>query len=117
MVGKKSGLELGGVWGALFEYNVAMANTNSAKKAIRVQERRRRRNQRVMSMVKTAQKFALARLNSQASPEEAKQVVLHAISQLDKALAKGVIHRNKAARRKSRLTKKLNLLLSGKKAS
>lgn len=90
-----------------------MANTHSAKKAIRVQERRQKRNQMVRSLIKTAQKDALTKIG--ANSDDAPKAVLQAISQLDKALAKGVIHRNKASRRKSRLAKKLNLLLSGKK--
>ncbi len=43
-------------------------------------------------------------------PEEARAAVLAAISQVDRAASKGVIHPNKAARRKSRLMAKLNQL-------
>jgi len=44
--------------------------------------------------------------------EVAIEVVRQAISKLDKAAKRGIIHRNKAARHKSRLMKKLNALLS-----
>ncbi len=83
-----------------------MANTKSAQKAIRVSERRRQHNKPIRSSVKTYIKQAVASIGTpDANAEEA---VVRAISQLDKAASKGVIHRNNAARRKSRLMKKLN---------
>lgn len=85
-----------------------MANTSAAKKAIRVQEHRRRHNVAVRSKVKTVQKEALAQMESKAP--DAQTAVIRAISQIDKALAKGILHRNNAARKKSRLMRKLNLL-------
>lgn len=86
-----------------------MANTKSAKKAIKVQERRRSRNQMVKSKVKTS----LRRANegvAGSSQEEAKAHVVKAVSELDKAVSKGVVHKNQAARKKSRLMKKLNAM-------
>ncbi|HHV45170.1 MAG TPA: 30S ribosomal protein S20 [Firmicutes bacterium] len=83
-----------------------MANTPSAKKRIRVAERRRLRNKSVRSAVKTAiRKFRTALQNE---PENARVYLDRAISLLDKAATKGVIHPNKAARNKSRLTKAYN---------
>ena len=84
-----------------------MANTKSAKKAIKVQERRRARNQMVKSQVKTSLRRANEIVTGQ-SQDEAKAQVVKAVSALDKAVAKGVVHRNQAARKKSRLMKKLN---------
>lgn len=85
-----------------------MPNTSQAKKAVRVQERRRQRNVTVRSAVKTTYKTALSKLTG--SVDEAQKAAVIAISQLDKALAKGLIHKNKAARKKARLMKKIHLL-------
>ena len=83
-----------------------MANTKSAKKAIKVQERRRVRNQQVKTRVRSSFKKANAAVGAKDS--EAADGVKEAISQIDKAVAKGIIHKNTAARKKSRLMKKLN---------
>ena len=84
-----------------------MANTKSAQKQIRVSQRRRVRNKSVHSQTKTlvskAEEFIFS-----GDIEPAKGAVTAAISYLDKAAGKGVIHPNNAARRKSRLMKKLN---------
>lgn len=77
-----------------------------AEKAARVQERRRAVNRRVRSSTRTAVKKAV-RLLSAAGAESA-SAVQFAASKLDRAVAKGVLHRNAAARRKSRLMKRLN---------
>lgn len=84
-----------------------MANTKSALKAIRVSERRRRRNQPIRSGVKTAVRKAVASIG-EGSVETAREAVTTAVSQLDKAANKGVIHWRNAARRKSRLMRRLN---------
>ena len=84
-----------------------MPITKSAKKQVRVNERRRLRNKSVRSMCKTnitkAERFIFS-----GELEVAREAVVAAISSLDKAAEKGVIHPNNAARRKSRLLKKLN---------
>ncbi|MBI2266039.1 MAG: 30S ribosomal protein S20 [Armatimonadetes bacterium] len=80
-----------------------MANTKSAKRQIRVQERKRVQNLAVRSTVKTALKKA-----GQASGPEAQPALREAVSLLDRAVAKGIIHKNKAARKKSRLARRLN---------
>lgn len=84
-----------------------MANTKSAIKRVRSSERRRRINQVHRSRARTYVKKA-RRLIAAGQFEEAEPVVLQATSALDKAAQKGVIHRNNAARRKSRLIKHLN---------
>lgn len=86
-----------------------MANTKSAKKSIKVQERRRARNQMVKTRVRGSFKKANQAVLAQDS-EAAKTEVTNAISQIDKAVAKGIFHKNTAARKKSRLMKKLNAL-------
>jgi len=79
----------------------------SAQKQARASERRRLRNQSVRSQCKTkitkAEKFIFS-----GELEAAQKAVVDAISSLDKAAGKGIIHPNNVARRKSRLSKKLN---------
>lgn len=82
-----------------------MANTKSAKKRIRSNARKHERNTTYRSRVKTMVKKAEQAIFS-GSPDEA--TIREAISTLDKAAVKGIIHKNNAARRKSRLMKKLN---------
>ena len=79
-----------------------MANTKSAKKRIRQNERRRLRNRAVRSQVRSAVKDARG---SQGA--EMRTTVADAIRALDKAVTKGVIHRNTAARKKSALARRL----------
>ncbi|MGE3268271.1 MAG: 30S ribosomal protein S20 [Chloroflexota bacterium] len=84
-----------------------MANTKSAEKMIRVAERRRLRNRSVKSAVKTY--IRKAEREIVASGDDTTALVTLAISKLDKAASKGILHKRNAARRKSRLMKKLNL--------
>jgi small subunit ribosomal protein S20 len=78
-----------------------------AQKSVRVAERRKLRNKSVRSLCKTSITKA-ERLIFSGELEAARQAVAAAISALDKAAEKGVIHPKNAARRKSRLLKKLN---------
>ncbi len=84
-----------------------MPVTKSAKKQMRVSERKRLRNQPIRSRCKTYITKAESLILS-GKLEEARKAVVAAISSLDRAAEKGVIHPNNAARRKSRLMKKLN---------
>jgi small subunit ribosomal protein S20 len=79
-----------------------VANTKSAKKRMRQNERRRLRNRAVRSKVRSAIKDARA---SQGA--EMRTSVSAAIRELDRAVSKGVIHRNTAARKKSALARRL----------
>lgn len=79
-----------------------MANTASAKKRIRSSERRRVRNRVVRSAGRTYVKKARTLIAS-GKTEDAVEAVRQAVSQLDKAAAKHVIHPRNAARRKGRL--------------
>ncbi len=89
-----------------------MPKTKSrAEKAARSAERKRLRNRMVRSAVKTYVTKA-EKLIASRELESAKSAVTAAIRALDKAVNKGVIHRNTAARRKSRLMKKLNQALA-----
>ncbi len=84
-----------------------MPVTKSAQKQVRVTERRRLRNKSIRSRCKTNITKA-ERLIFSGELESAQKAVVAAISSLDKAAEKGVIHPNNAARRKARLMKKLN---------
>lgn len=83
----------------------------SAQKQVRVTGRRRLRNKSIRSLCKTnitkAEKLILAN-----ELESAEKAVVTAISSLDKAAEKGIIHPNNAARRKARLMAKLNKALA-----
>lgn len=81
-----------------------MANTRSAEKRNRQAQKRRTRNVQVRTGLKTAVKKARESI-AQADPAAAKQAVSAALRTLDRAAAKGVIHKNAAARRISRLAK------------
>ena len=84
-----------------------MAHSKSAQKRVRASERRRLRNKAVRSMAKTSVTKA-EKLIFAGEVEAAQEAVVATISTLDKAAQQGVIHSNNAARRKSRLMKKLN---------
>jgi small subunit ribosomal protein S20 len=85
--------------------------SKSAQKEARVAERRRQRNKSVRSQVKTGITKA-EKLIFSGELETARGAVVAAIASLDKAAEKGIIHSNNAARRKSRLMKKLNEALA-----
>ena len=86
-----------------------MPVTKSAQKQTRVNERKKTHNQPIRSQCKTSITKA-EKLIFSGKLEEAQAAVTEAISTLDKAAEKGIIHNNNAARRKSRLMKKLNAL-------
>ena len=82
-----------------------MANIKSQIKRNRQNEKRRLRNRTASGGARAA--VNLARAAFEANSPETKEAVLKAVSALDKAAEKGVIHKNNAARRKGRLMKKL----------
>ena len=86
-----------------------MPNIKSAEKRVRVTEKKRLRNKSVRTMCKTniTKAERLIFLGDTAAAQEAVAV---AITSLDKAAERGIIHANNAARRKSRLMKKFNEL-------
>ena len=88
-----------------------MPNIKSAEKRVGTSAKRRLRNKVVNSQVKTRVTKA-EKLIFSGELEAAKAAVVAAISSLDKAAEKGIIHSNNATRRKSRLTKKLNQALA-----
>jgi small subunit ribosomal protein S20 len=84
-----------------------LANLKSSIKRIRSSRRKAAHNQIVRSTANTYIKKA-RRLIEAGDLENAQDVVREAVSALDRAARKGVIHTNKAARHKSRLMKRLN---------
>ena len=83
-----------------------MANHKSALKRIRSSERKRIRNRFFISRARTDIKSARVEIEG-GDVEEARKATVNAIRTLDKAASKGILHANNAARRKSRLMKKL----------
>ena len=83
-----------------------MANIQSQIKRNKQNEKRRLRNRNARGTARSA--VIKARAALEANSPETKEAVLKAISELDKAAEQGVLHKNNAARRKSRLMKQFN---------
>ncbi len=81
-----------------------MANIKSQKKRILTNAKAEARNKAIKSELKTRTKNAI----KAAGGDHADESVRIAVKRLDMAAAKGVIHPNQAARRKSRMMKKVN---------
>jgi small subunit ribosomal protein S20 len=88
------------------------ARTPSAVKRVRQTARRHAINQPRRSAAKTLVNKAIVDAGN-GSPEQARETLARALSALDRAAKAGVIHRNAADRRKSRLTLKVNAALGG----
>lgn len=86
-----------------------MAKSKTPAKRARRAEANRLRNKAYKSRLKTAIKKYEAALN-EGNFENAKINLLQVTSLIDKSVNKGILHKNTAARRKSALTKKYNLL-------
>jgi small subunit ribosomal protein S20 len=84
-----------------------VANIKSQMKRNRQNEVRRLRNKAVRSEMRTRTKTALA---TAAEGGETEETLRAAVKRIDTAATKGVIHKNEAARRKSRLMKRINAL-------
>ena len=87
----------------------AKKKVKTPEKMVLVQERRRKHNRSINTRVKNTFKAALASLDSD---DDTAKAVNTAFSAIDRAVSKGVIHKNKAARRKSRLAKKINAAMA-----
>ena len=86
-----------------------MANIKSAKKRILVNKKKAERNQMIKSAVKTEVKKVRAAIEA-GNKEEAAKALLAATSAIDKAESKGVLKKNTASRKVSRLTQAVNKL-------
>ncbi len=87
-----------------------MAHHKSAKKRIRSSEKRKKINKMTDSKIKTVMKKTLAT----STKEEVEQLYKEAVAIIDKGAAKGRLHKNNAARKKSKITKHLNELVAAK---
>ncbi|HVK99579.1 MAG TPA: 30S ribosomal protein S20 [Dongiaceae bacterium] len=86
-----------------------MANIKSAKKRARQAEKRRRHNAGLRSMVRTYIKKVILAIES-GNKETAQKAYLEAVPVIDRMVTKGIIHKNKAARHKSRLSDHIKAL-------
>ena len=84
-----------------------MPNTKSAAKRARQAEKRRLRNRMHKGRARTYVKKAIA-LIEEGRLDEAEEMVRLAVSALDRAWERGVLHKNTVARQKSRLMRRLN---------
>jgi len=87
---------------------MSVANTRSAIKRMKQSEQRRQRNRAARSTIRSSVKTARTALAGKSSDSRA--AVQEAIRTLDRAVTRGVMHRNTAARKKSALARKLNTL-------
>ena len=86
-----------------------MAHHASAEKQMRQSVKRRARNRKNLSQLKTRVKMLRAAIAT-GDAEAAKKLLPQTVGEIDKAAKKGVVHDNAAARHKSRLTRKVNAL-------
>ena len=84
-----------------------MPNIKSAKKRVRLSEARNARNRAARSALRTTLKKFDAAV-TEGNRTEAESAYKVAVKTVDKAVAKGILHKNNAARKKSALTLKLN---------
>lgn len=89
-----------------------MPRTRSAAKRVRQIRKRTLRNKAIKSALRTAiRKFERA-LAAGANQEEVVEKLRFALKKIDKAVTKGVLHKNTAARKKSRLMRRFNKLVN-----
>ncbi len=86
-----------------------MANTAQARKRVRQSEKRRRQNASQRSMTRTAVKRVIAAIDAKDG-DAARTAFARAVPVLDSMVAKGMLHKNKAARHKSRLNAHIKAL-------
>lgn len=87
-----------------------MPNIKSAKKRVLITKKKSLNNQVQKSALKTAIKKAVVALSSSASKDEASVLLSQATKKIDVAASDRILHKNTAARKKSRLTKLFNSL-------
>ncbi len=92
-----------------------MPNIKSAIKRVKTNEKKRHQNMSQKSALRTSIKSVDTAI-LKGDVEGAKEALIKASKRLDKAASKGLIHKNKASRKKSRLAKQYNKLASGAQA-
>ena len=90
----------------MYKGGVTMPNIKSAKKRVIVNDKRAKRNKSMNSALKTAIKKANVAIESGSADKEV--LVTAAVKKIDQATAKGLLHKNNAARKKSALVTMLN---------
>ena len=90
----------------MYKGGVTTPNIKSAKKRVIVNDKRAKRNKSMNSALKTAIKKANVAIESGSADKEV--LVTAAVKKIDQATAKGLLHKNNAARKKSALVTKLN---------
>ena len=85
----------------------AVPNIKSAKKRVKVTETKTLQNKMFKSAMKTSVKKYKAAI-AEGNKELAEKTYLDAVGMVDRAVSKGIIHKNNAARKKSQYTKLLN---------
>lgn len=93
-----------------------MANHSATIKSVRQTKRRNARNQRIVTNLRTLTKRVQTALSAK-KPEDAKNLLGEAVSAIDRAASKGILHRNNASRKISRLTLKVQNALASKKTA
>ncbi len=78
-----------------------MPNIKSAKKRVRISEERRKRNKGIKTQIKNITR----KIKEEKDSKKAEELLKDAYSIVDKAVKKGVLHKNTAARRKSKFTR------------
>ena len=86
-----------------------MPNIKSSERSVKTDAERRASNFAVRSTIKTVTRKTVEAVGA-GKAADASALLTKASSVIDKAVAKGVIHKNAAARKKSRLARKLNAL-------
>ncbi|SFL32071.1 30S ribosomal protein S20 [Pelosinus propionicus] len=86
-----------------------MPNIKSSERSVKTDAERRARNFAVRSTIRTVSRKVVESVNA-GNTDEAKALLINASKTIDKAASKGVVHKNAAARKKSRLARKLNAL-------
>lgn len=85
-----------------------MPNIKSAKKRVSIAERNRLRNQAYKSAIRTSIKRVLESVQGKEGKTELESRLSKAFSLIDRAVLKGILHKNTGARYKSRLAKAVN---------
>ncbi|AJQ27213.1 MULTISPECIES: 30S ribosomal protein S20 [Pelosinus] len=86
-----------------------MPNIKSSERSVKTDAERRARNFAVRSTIRTVSRKVVESVTA-GNTDEAKALLINASKTIDKAASKGVVHKNAAARKKSRLARKINAL-------
>lgn len=84
-----------------------LPNIKSSERSVKTDAERRAHNFSIKSSVRTATRKVVEAVEG-GNADQAKSLLTQASSSIDKAAAKGIIHKNAAARKKSRLARKVN---------